>query len=92
LPRSHSSPCRLPRQSDSVGNSLTLNVTGTACRTASGYAFDGSYTVNAGGGAYANTGVGTGAAKFTVTGQSMHGVFAGSFDPAQERAEDGMPE
>ena len=62
-----------------------------ACTTSSGCTFDGSYTVNAGG-ACANTGVGMGAAKFTVAGQSLHGSFVGSFDPTAERAEDGMPE
>src|SRR3954451_13667865 len=75
--------------SNARGDALTLDQTGTLCKNGAAYTFRGSYTVSLGSGKYATQGVGTGAAKWTMTGNSLVGTFKGKFNPNQTRVEGG---
>ena len=75
--------------SASNGDALTLDTTGTLCQTASGYSFTGTYNVSGGSGRYESHGVGKGTAKWTLTGNALHGSFQGSFDANAFRYEGG---
>jgi hypothetical protein len=76
--------------SDSAGNALKLNQTGTLCkRNGNTYVFSGSYNVADGSGRYDANGAGTGSASWTMTGNAVHGALTGGFDPNTAREEGG---
>jgi hypothetical protein len=75
--------------SNAKGDALTLDQTGTLCKTGAAYRFHGSYTVSLGSGRYATTGVGTGAVDWTLGGHTLAGTFKGKFNPNMQRVEGG---